>query len=437
MSQQLNLRPVFFLFLSSLFLIPSGVLLVSSATTQPVFNAAINVSNDSNVAQYPNVQTNGNNVYVVWTEKSHGVLFRSFSISTQAWTPPLSASGLRLSLPGTANYPLMTDSGNYVYVVWSQTTPTNKNLQVYFAASSNGGQTFNQTIKTKVIDATPSTAATTPVIAASGNYVSVAWIAGSQSYVSVSANNGATWTAPFKYSGKHEPQVAVQGANIYAVADAVTLAVSHDAGGSWKLLTLGAGSEPWIAAVGSDVLVAWETKGASSVIDYVFSTNSGVSFSSKGVLSMATPNAWAPMVNISGNTFYVAWRTNPNQSTSQEYVDVSSNLGSSWSGPRAIGVANRDNSWPFTIASSGSTTYIMWNEKLNTVLGNGDWQPLVASSSDGGATWSTPVSLASKATLGAQPEQDIATGAIASMGATAFAVWENNQTTSQIYFSDS
>jgi hypothetical protein len=220
------------------------------------------------------------------------------------------------------------------------------------------------------------------------------------------------------------------------VADGVKLAVSHNAGSTWKITTLTSGGEPWIAAQGSNVLVAWETKGKTSRINAVYSTNSGTTFSKTTDLSTSTTDAWAPMVNISGTNFYVAWRTNPNESTSQEYVDVSANTGSTWSGPTAIGIASRDNAWPFTVAASGSNVYIMWSEKLNSILGGTDWQTLVSYSSDGGSTWSTPVSLSTSSTLGAQKEHDIATGAIASSGSLAFAVWQNNQTDSQIYFSD-
>jgi hypothetical protein len=133
-------------------------------------------------------------------------------------------------------------------------------------------------------------------------------------------------------------------------------------------------------------------------------------------------------------TFFIGWRTFPGGSSSQEYVAVSTNTGSTWGAPIAIGIANRDNSWPFTVPASGSNVYIMWSEKVNTK--NNDWQTLVSYSSDDGTTWSLPVSLSTSPVSGAQPEQDIATGAIASSGSTAFAAWENNQTTTQIYFSN-
>lgn len=423
---------VFGSFLSVLFVASTAVLLTVNATAaSPTFSTPVNVSNDSSNAEFPNVQTNANNVYIVWTERSHGIMFRSYSISSESWSPALTSSALRLSPQGTTQYPLMTDSGSHVYVVWAQTTPSNKHLQVYFATSSDDGRAFS----TKVIDTDASLAASTPVIAASGNYVSVAWIAGKQSYVRVSSNNGATWTTPYKYSDEHEPQIAEVGASVYAVADGINLAVSHNAGGSWKVTNYGRGSETWIAAAGSDVLFAWETKGKSSVIEAVYSTDGGTTFSAKKDLSAATKDAWAPMVNISDGTFYVAWRTSPGSTSSQEYVSISRNGGSSWSAPVAIGIAKHDNEWPFTVASSGSSTYIMWSEKVNTISGNDDWQTLVSYSSNGGTTWSGPVSLSTSRITGAQPEQDIATGAITSSGSRAFAVWQNNQSSCQIYFS--
>jgi hypothetical protein len=327
----------------------------------------------------------------------------------------------------------MAVSGTYVYVVWAQTTSTNKISQIYFAASANGGMTFSTAM---VVDASTTTAALTPVIAANGNYVYVAWNSGAASYVTVSANNGGTWTSPHKYSSAHEPQIAGVGANVYAIADGVNIAVSNNAGMSWTTFNEGHGAEPWIAASGTDVLAAWETKSSSSVIYAVVSTNSGVSFSTKKILSSTTPDAWAPMLGISGSTFFVAWRTFPGGSNSQEYVDVSTTAGSSWSAPDAIGIANRDNQWPFTVATSGNNIYIMWSEKANTK--NSDWQTLVTYSSDGGSTWSTPVSPSNNGPLsGAQPEQDIATGAISANGATAYGAWENNGTTTQIFFSSS
>jgi len=80
----------------------------------------------------------------------------------------------------------------------------------------------------------------------------------------------------------------------------------------------------------------------------------------------------------------------------------------------------------------------MWSEKVNSVASSKAWQTLAVEGSLSGTTWtwSIPVSLTgTNPTFGAQPEQDIATGAISSSSSAAYAVWQNNATTSQIYFS--
>jgi hypothetical protein len=406
----------------------------SFAANAASFSAPLNLSNDGNNAQYPNVQSSGSHVYVVWTEKSHGINFRASSDGGSSWSPPTSSAPLRISpaAGGSADFPLMAADGANVYVVWSQTTSTDKISQIYFASSSNYGASFNTA---KIIDKTPSIASATPVIdASSGNYVYVAWDAGGSSYATVSANNGAAWSSPFKVSGKAEPQIAGVGSNVYAISDG-GLAVSHDAGSTWKITSLGKVSESWIVASGTIVLAAWETKSSASVIYAIESTDSGSTFGSKKLVSSATPDAWAPMVGLSGSNSIIAYRTFPGGTKSQEYVTVSTNSGASWGAPTAIGIANRLNQWPFDVAVSGTNVYIMWSEKVNIV--NNDWQTLVSSSSDSGASWSSPTSLSTMAVSGAQAEHDIATGSITNSGGAAFAAWENNATTTQIYFSAS
>ncbi len=117
-------------------------------------SSQINISNDTFKASYPNVQNVGNNVYVVWSESSHGIWFRSSSNAglTFSTAIPLSPKG------GVSQFPLMTANGSNVYVVWAQSL--NNVLQIYFAASTNNGSSFSTA---KIVDNTPTTADITPV----------------------------------------------------------------------------------------------------------------------------------------------------------------------------------------------------------------------------------------------------------------------------------
>src|SRR5579862_1138588 len=102
----------------SLFAIPVFLSSAQSFT----FPSAFNLSNDTYNAQYPMVANTGSNVYVVWTEESHGVYFRLSADGGSYWWPSLTVQGLRLSpTGGTTSYPVITANGSNVYVAWSQT----------------------------------------------------------------------------------------------------------------------------------------------------------------------------------------------------------------------------------------------------------------------------------------------------------------------------
>lgn len=416
----------------------SVVTLNSSATSAaPSFTPAINLSNDNGKAQEPNIQNSGSNVYVAWTEGNKGILFRSSPDNGTTWNPPLSSSATRLSPKGgTTQYPLMTVFGPDVFVVWSQSSGSGSSLQVYIAASTNYGATFSPAV---LVDPSPGTTQITPVVAAYGSDVYVAWTANGASVVAASTNNGASFGPAFQYSFQHEPQLAASGSYAYAVADGGALYISSNNGATWHQVFIAGccGAEPWIQASGSNVIVAWETKGSSSQVYVASSQNDGMTWTNPTVLSSQEPDSWAPMVGIQGNTMIVAWRTNPGGSLSEEYVASSTNGGVTWGNAIAIGIDHNDNEWPFTVSISDGNTFIMWSEKTNTITSSSDWQTLVAYSSDNGTTWTSPISLTNSQASGAHPEQDIATGAISSFGTQAFSVWEDNASTPQIYFSAS
>ena len=406
-------------------------------TGQSTFQPAYNLSNDNYNAKDPNVQNSGSNVYVSWTEESHGIYFRASPNNGTTWNPPLTSAALRISnIGGTTQYPLMTDSGSYVYIVWSQTTGSETPLQLYFAVSSNYGNSFSKPV---VLDTSSSigSGAITPVIAASGSDVYVAWLAsGVGNYVISSRNHGSTWGSPVGLTSIREPQLAASGSDAYEVGVG-SLYVSRNNGATWTNEQITAASEPWVAAYGSNVIAAWETKNTTSQVYIVTSTNSGKTWTKATLLSSTVPNSWAPMVNVTGNVEYVAWRSNPGSSSSQEYVSASTNAGVSWSTPVAIGITGRDNAWPFTVTASLNNAFIMWSEKVNTIASSDDWQTLVSYSNNNGSTWTLLPTLTTSKASAAAPENDVATGAISAFSSTGFAVWQNNATSSQIYFSSS
>ena len=392
-------------------------------------SSTINISNDSNIASYPNVQSVGNNVYVVWSESSHGILFRSSTNGglTFSTAVRISPSG------GVAQFPLMTANGSNVYVVWAQSL--HNILQIYFAASTNNGTTFSPA---KIVDNLPNATCITPVLSSYGNDVYVAYDGNGSSYVTSSTNAGSTFTTPFLYGSGPEPQLASWGNSAYAIADSFSRTTtpiwySNNAGSTWHKASTngGASAEPWIMASGTNVIAAWETKNTDSDVYVTTSINSGKTWTPKFLLSSTVPDSWAPMLGILGNTEYVAWRSNPGSDNSQEYVSVSINAGSSWSSPTAIGFSGHDNSWPTQVAVSGSSAFIMWYERTGTTSSS-PWNAVVQESTNNGTSWLTsPLVLG-----GSLAESDVATAAVSNNAATMFAVWTNTTSSgnAQVYF---
>lgn len=435
------------LIVTSLFFVSGFALVVTSslAVAAPTFSTPINLSNDSGNAQEPNVQTNGSYIYVTWTQLDEGIYFRVSNDTGSVWFPPVSLEATRLSNKlGVASYPLMAAYGSYVYVVWSQTPKEDEPAQIYIAVSSDNGYSFSTAA---FVDNDASVAQLTPVIATWGSDVYVAWSQDSHSYVAASTNNGASFGTPFEYSTYHEPQLAASGSYGYAIADGGSLYVNANNGatGDWIKVSPKdcCGAEPWIMASGSNVVATWETKTNQSQIYATSSQNYGKigSWSAVQNLSPGVNDSWAPMLGIQGSQVVIAWRTNPGGTLAQEYIVASNNAGVSWSAPLNIGLPSRINAWPFTVSVSNGNVFTMWSEKVNSNNASTAWQTLAEYGSYNGSAWSfssPPTSLTgSNPTFGAMPEQDIATGAIIASSTNAYAVWQNNATTSQIYFSAS
>jgi len=95
------------------------------------------------------------------------------------------------------------------------------------------------------------------------------------------------------------------------------------------------------------------------------------------------------------------------------------NAGSTWSVPVAIGISGHDNSWPVTVPTNGSTTFVAWY--VTTGAGpSTPWEAVAVETTNNGTTWTAPVVLG-----GSAPETDVATQAISSNNGQLFAVWAN------------
>jgi hypothetical protein len=428
-----------FIFIASFsFSISYQLLPTQAMSQQEIFSTPINLSNDSKTATFPNVFNYEDHVYAAWSEESNGILFRESPNGGVSWVPPTDSPALKISSPvGTAQYPLISANGSNVYVVWSQSIAS-KELELFEATSTNYGATFSPA--QELTTGNVSEGYITPYISSWGSTVQIIYKGGDSNYVITSDNAGQTWSAPFAV-GCREPQIANYGNNVYIATDCAGVAVSHNGGQTWSKLHIPGccAAEPWVWTSDSNAYIAWETKGNTSQVYVTSSNNNGTTWSTPLLLSSDFTNSWQPMGWAVGNESWIAMQTNPRSSgQSQEYVYTTTNAGATWSSPVSLSgppSKGTDTAFPFTAASSdGQNVFIGWSQQLSP----GYWVFRVSYSSNGGSTWtSAPGIDVSQNNAGeASNNNDLATGAIAAYGTQCFAVWQyENGATNQIYFS--
>lgn len=414
----------------------------STTTDQAFFSTPVNLSNDSGSARYPNVQSYGTYVYVSWTEEARGIKFRASSDNGSTWYPPLDSPALNLtsSAGGVAQYPLMSANGSNVYVVWSQGTEASQ-MQIFEATSTNYGISFD----TPVQLTSGSGGFITPVIASWGNDVYVGYINndggygnGREAYVICSANQGDTWTRPYAF-GNREPQLATYGGQyVYAIAD-YSLIVSSNNCENWNTPLQNFNSrEPWIWAYGPNVYAAWESGSSQSDVYVTSSNNYGQTWSSLTTLnSSAIPDQWAPMVWAYGNSAWIATREYPGGPKGDVWVFTTSNGGETWSSGLSLsgkGIRESAETFPYTVRSSdGENVFVGWSHQVSS----GYWTFMVSYSANGGLNWTSApgINVSQNPNGEAGFENDVATGSISSSGTNCFATWQfTNSTSDQVYF---
>jgi hypothetical protein len=153
------------------------------------FGNVVNLSNTdgmsstfrTNVTAYnPQLETSGNNVYVVWEE--HNTNFFSkradifFKRSTDYGASFTGQFGIDLSKnPGTSINPFMAVSGNNIYIVWQDNTTNlakpNLSYDIFFKQGINNGERLDPTIN---LSHSPGTSIN-PFMAVSGNNIYIVW----------------------------------------------------------------------------------------------------------------------------------------------------------------------------------------------------------------------------------------------------------------------
>ncbi|MCB9598500.1 MAG: DUF4114 domain-containing protein [Sandaracinaceae bacterium] len=165
-------------------------------------DAKVNTGSTSTVDSFNvEVASSGSNVYAVWetfvTNRQRHIFFARSTNGGNSWSVEQ-----QLSTPGSATFvaanPQIAAAGANVYVVWRDNR--NGGLDLYLRRSTNSGASFGSETRIDTGDATGSNTSFSPSVAAEGSNAYVAWVddrdMGSfDIWLNRTQDAGATWRA--------------------------------------------------------------------------------------------------------------------------------------------------------------------------------------------------------------------------------------------------
>jgi ethanolamine utilization microcompartment shell protein EutL len=327
------------------------------------FDPSIIVSHNGSF-DVPSVAASGNNVYVVWKERSLNVSSIWYRRSTDGGGSFGGIVSLRSKTTGSLFEPAIAASGNNVYVVWVDNITASGVWDILYTRSTDGGASFGG-----IVNLTENTASDgeETAIAASGNNVYVVWsnLSGNDGILYKKSTNGGA-----SFGG--------------------TKNLSNSAGSS---------REPAIAVSGNNVYVVWrerESTPGNQEIVYRRSTNGGANFGSTANLSNNTGLSQLPAIAASGNNVYVVWQDDSLvPGTFDILYKKSTNGGASFGGTKNLSNTTGDSREP-AIAASGNNVYVVWHDNITQAAG-AQFDILYRKSTNGGANFGNTVNLSNTA----------------------------------------
>jgi hypothetical protein len=368
----------------------------SSATNSLRFSKPVNLTNNFRDSVYAQVASHGNNVYMVWQENPPSPISESANSVNYDIFIRISIDGgltfgkeINLSNnPGFSEHPQIAASGNNVYVVWIDNSPSigsseaTGNKKILFRKSIDDGNTFGETV---ILSDIPNADSSNQEITAAGNNVYVVWQVTplpTKDQDSINSSNG-------------------QDSNTDDNGDkgSISFIASVDNGETFKevksLSNAAFKSYPKIAAYGSGIYIVWNigiigdtndsnnanNNNANNGIFFTKSFDNGNSFSNLTKLNADWNSIGESQVAAYGNNIYVVWGGNPDHKVASNlFYTTSSDNGTNFSVPGSLTEKNTLN---VEVAADANFVYIAWQG----VLPNDNEEILVKKSSDAGATF--------------------------------------------------
>ncbi|HLN33997.1 MAG TPA: sialidase family protein [Nitrososphaeraceae archaeon] len=369
------------------------------------FNPVIDLSDNDGNSGNPQMLVSGNNIYVSWVDHSSGandILFRASNNNGQNFNAFIDIS----DSDGSPSDQQMRVSGNNVYVLWNDRS-NGGDIDVFFRASNNNGQNFNAVINLSDNDGD----SFSPQMLVSSNNVYVLWSDesnGDDFLFRASNNNGLTFNSVIELSSPPEPatgrpQIVTAGNNVYVVwhqdipnGGNLLFRASNNNGLTFNpfidLNVMGDASIIQMLASGNNVYVVWDQiNGGDTDVFFRASNNIGLTFNSVIDLSDNDGNSFRPKMLVSSNDVYIIWNDQSNGGDRDIFFRASNNNGLTFN--PFIDLSDNDgNSKEFDdkqILSSGKNVYVVWNDNSN----GGDDDVFFRASNNNGLTFNPFIDL--------------------------------------------
>ncbi|MEO0079943.1 MAG: sialidase family protein [candidate division WOR-3 bacterium] len=260
-----------------------------------------------------------------------------------------------------------------------------------------------------------------------------------QIYYKRSTDRGATWSLDTNLTDtsgmKSNPNLAVVGETLHLVWEdhrygypgAVMYRRSTDNGATWlPEQRIHANNwnirNPAVAAEGSTVHVAWASDSAGREIYYCRSTDNGVTWTERRRLTFDMQESWYPSIAASGQFVHLAWRDWRDHSFEIYYLR-SCDRGATWESlPVRLSGDLTTGSYNPSLCVSDSHVHVVWFDTRHT-----PFELYYRSSTDNGATWSSPELRITEDTTGSYNPS------ICAAGPNVHVVWEALYGTADIY----
>ncbi len=343
-----------------------------------------------------------------------GLIICSSGVFAQ-WTAPVNLSPYAFSASLNEDMSqCMAVNGDTVHVIWQDRRTLG--CAIYYKRSIDGGVTW--TTETNITDTMGT--AKMPSIAISGATVHVVWIDSSlghpASFYKRSLDGGGTWGANvcLDTSTKFWPGVAASGSMVVVSLNKeittgnteVFFNRSMDNGATWgteQQLSHAAGrsEDPAIMASGNNIHLAWNDNRTGQMhIFYIHSPDYGVTWGPE--TDILGDESYTAMVCLNGAHVDVACG-NRILGNYDVYLPESNDTGATWvSTPPRITTTPSEDAYPYLVRNGMNMDMVYYKISMGRAA-------MYMNSTDGGATWSTPVSLANG---GQQPSISYGSGCV-------------------------